>query len=157
TQDIVWPRTIRAEGDHFLLSVTMSNLPDTVPDERIAWLANEVAPFGARVAAVHRKEGPVPISTDRTPLFALLEDEVHRAYGPVNVGTEVLAASVNDSRYLRPRGMICYGFLPFPADFYQSRSIHGVDERVTLDWFTEGVEVMRRVVLGYAGLQEEAR
>ena len=149
TQDVVHARAIREQDGRFVLNVFMSNLPDTSPDERIAWLSREVAPFGATVLSVDRKEGPAPISTDQTPLFAAIEKEVHRAYGPVRVGTEVLATSVSDSRFLRPRGILCYGFLPFPVDFYQSNSIHGVDERVTLDSFTDGVEVMRRVVLTY--------
>ncbi len=107
TQDVVWVRNIRQEGPHFAAVVYMSNLPDTVPDERIAWLQREIAPFGATTGAVGRKEGPVPI---------------------------------------------CYGFVPFPVDFYQSQAMHGVDERVTIDWFTQGVGVMRRIVLSYAGL-----
>jgi acetylornithine deacetylase/succinyl-diaminopimelate desuccinylase-like protein len=152
TQDVVWIRNIRQEGREFVAGVYMSNLPDSIPDERLAWLAGEVAPFGVRVGRVDRKEGPSPISSDQTPLFALLEREIRVEYGPVAVGTEVLSTSVNDSRFLRPRGLICYGFLPFPADFYQSQSIHGVDERVTLDWFTQGVQLMRRVVVGFAGL-----
>jgi len=62
----------------------------------------------------------------------------------------VLSTSLSDARYLRPMGITCYGFQPFPVDYYQSRTIHGVDERVTIDAFTQGVEVMRRVVLAYA-------
>ncbi|MGZ4779931.1 MAG: M20/M25/M40 family metallo-hydrolase [Thermoanaerobaculia bacterium] len=152
TQDVVWVRSIHEEGGHFAADVYMSNLPDTIPDDKIAWLQREIAPFGAKTGTVRRKDGPVPLSTDQTPFFAILEREIHREYGPVRVGTEILATSVNESRFLRPRGMICYGFLPFPADFYQSQAIHGVDERVTIDWFAQGVSVMRRVVLAYAGL-----
>jgi len=152
TQDVVRVRNIRADGARFTAGVYMSNLPDTLPDERIGWLAKEIAPFGARVVTVHGKGGPAPISSDQTPLFAILEKEIRRQYGLVPVGTEVLATSASDSRFLRPRGITCYGFLPFPADFYQSQSIHGVDERVTIDSFTQGVQVMRRVVLDYAGL-----
>ena len=154
TQDVVLARAIREEKGRFVMNVFMSNLPDVSPDDRIAWLTREIAPFGATVFSVERKEGPAPISTDQTPLFATIEKEVHRAYGPVPVGTEVLATSASDSRFLRPRGILCYGFLPFAVDFYQSKSIHGIDERVTIDQFTEGVEVMRRVVLTHAGLSD---
>ena len=148
----MWTKNIFERDGRLLLNVQLSDLPDTLPDERIAWLAREVAPFGVTIADVPRKEGPVPISPHNTPLFEILGREVHRAYGPVQFGTEILATSANDSRYLRPHGIVAYGFQPFPIDFYQSRTIHGVDERVTLDAFTTGVEVMRRVVLDYAGL-----
>jgi acetylornithine deacetylase/succinyl-diaminopimelate desuccinylase-like protein len=152
TQDFVWAKNIFERDGHLLLNVQLSNLPDSLPDERIAWLAREVAPFGASVAEVERKEGPVPISPWTTPMFGILEREVHNAYGPVKFGIEILATSSNESRFLRPRGIVSYGFQPFPLDFFQSRTIHAPDERVTLDYFTQGVEVMRRVVLTYAGL-----
>src|SRR6266852_2162293 len=150
TQDVVWVRNIRQVGPHFAAVVYMSSLPDTVPDDRIAWLQREIAPFGATTGAVGRKEGPVPLSSDQTPFFGILEREIHREYGPVRVGPAFLATSVNESRFLRPLGMICYGFVPFPVDFYQSQAMHGVDERATIDWFTQGVGVMRRIVLSYA-------
>lgn len=150
TQDFVWTRNISERDGKLLLNVQLSNLPDTLPDERVAWLARQVAPFGATIDSVERKEGPVPISPSNTLLFEILKREVQQAYGPVQFGTEILATSANDSRFLRPRGVIAYGFQPFPIDFYQSRTIHAPDERVTLDYFTTGVEVMRRVVLAYA-------
>ena len=153
TQDVVWARNIREDNGRFALNIYMSNLPDTSPDARIAWLGKELALFGVTIASVDRKEGPVPLSSDATPMFALIAREVQRAYGPVPVGTEILATSANDSRFLRPLGMTCYGFVPFPIDFYQSRSIHGIDERVTIDSFTAGVEVMRRIVKAYAGIE----
>jgi len=150
TQDFLLARTIYPQNGKLHLSIAMSNLPDTSPDERIAWLAREVAPFGATIETIDRKEGPVPISSANTPVFAILEREVRRAFNPLRFGTEVLSTSLSDARYLRPMGITCYGFQPFPVDYYQSRTIHGVDERVTIDAFTQGVEVMRRVVLAYA-------
>ena len=48
---------------------------------------------------------------------------------------EVLAASYNDSRYLRARGIDAYGLMPFPTDWYQTQGIHATDERVRVDWF----------------------
>ena len=71
-------------------------------------------------------------------------------YGRVDVGTEVLAASSNDSRFLRPRGISCYGLWPFPVDYFQSAGVHGVDERVRLDWYMSGVDLMKHVVSSYA-------
>jgi len=151
TQDFLLARTIYPKDGKLHLTVAMSNLPDASPDERIAWLAREIAPFGATIESIDRKEGPVPLSPANTPLFAILDREVRRAFNPQRFGTEVLATSLSDSRFLRPRGITCYGFQPFPVDYYQSRTIHGVDERVTIDAFTQGVEVMRQVVLAYAG------
>jgi acetylornithine deacetylase/succinyl-diaminopimelate desuccinylase-like protein len=46
--------------------------------------------------------------------------------------------------------MICYGLQPFPLDFFQSLTIHGIDERVRLDWYVSGMAMMKRVVTAYA-------
>jgi acetylornithine deacetylase/succinyl-diaminopimelate desuccinylase-like protein len=149
-QNTAWAGSIREESGHFSMRVMMSNLPEEDPDARIQWLAALVRPMGASIGVITRKEGPIPISSDTTPLFALLTREVRGVYGNVAVGPEVLGASTSDSRFLRPLGLDCYGFQPFPIDFFQTLSIHGVNERVRLDWFASGVELTRRVVSAYA-------
>jgi acetylornithine deacetylase/succinyl-diaminopimelate desuccinylase-like protein len=62
----------------------------------------------------------------------------------------VLNRWFNDSRYLRTRGIDAYGISPFPIDFFQSESIHGIDERIRVDYFEQGVVYMRRVVAAWA-------
>lgn len=132
------------------MDVSLFNLPDEDPDRRLAWLRDFARPYGAAVDQVLETSGPAPLSPRNTPLFTLLADETRQAYGEVPVGTEVLAAATNDSRYLRARGIVCYGWWPFQVDFFQTQSIHGADERVRVDWFVSGVDLMQRVVLRYA-------
>jgi acetylornithine deacetylase/succinyl-diaminopimelate desuccinylase-like protein len=102
-----------------------------------------------RIGEVVRKEGPVPVISANTPMFRLLEREAKRSFG-APVGTEILNKSFNDSRFLRKHGIIAYGISPFPVDFFQSETIHQADERVRVDYFTQGVEFLRRVVAEYA-------
>ncbi len=149
-QNMLWPRGIEETGDGVTMEVTMYNLPDENPDARIAWLQDRVRPYGVAVAEVLEKSGPAPLSRRDTPLFALLTREIRRSYGDVPVGTEILVSSYNDSRFLRVRGITCYGLWPFPVDFYQTQGIHSVDERVRLDWFMEGIGVMKRLIRAYA-------
>jgi acetylornithine deacetylase/succinyl-diaminopimelate desuccinylase-like protein len=149
-QNVVWARGVTTVNNAPSLDVLMYNLPDEDPDARIGWLTQFVKPFGAEIAEIMSKDGPSPLSTRHTPFFALLEREVHKQYGPVRVGTEVLAASSNDSRLLRPLGIQCYGLWPFRVDYYQTLGIHGADERVRLDWYMEGISLLKRVVESYA-------
>jgi len=147
---VLWLGGVEPAPAGFVMSVTMYNLPDELPERRIERLREEVAPFGATVEVV-RTSGPAPFSSRRTPLWGLLEREIKREYGTgFRVGSEVLAASYNDSRYLRAHGIDAYGVWPFPVDFYQTEGIHGVDERIRADWFMQGVSLMRRVVRSYA-------
>jgi acetylornithine deacetylase/succinyl-diaminopimelate desuccinylase-like protein len=150
-QNIVWTEAVAGDAGGATMRVILFNLPDENPDKRLAWLAELIRPYGATIEKVVQKSGPAPLSPRNTPMFALIADEVHRQWGnDIPVGTEVLAVQINDSRYLRTRGIVCYGFWPFQVDFYQTQGIHGVNERVRIDWFQEGVALMRRLVVRYA-------
>jgi acetylornithine deacetylase/succinyl-diaminopimelate desuccinylase-like protein len=129
--------------------VTMINLPDEDPAARLAWLKQAIAPSGAYVREVPLLEGPVPTSTEKTRLFELLTAEARKRYG-VPAGVQVLFRSANDSRFLRRRGIVCYGISPYLVNFAQSVSIHGPDESITVGAFNEGVEYTRAVVRAWA-------
>lgn len=136
------------EGDHWYMSVLMLNLPDEVPKARAAWMQQMVAPYGGTVT-VDSEEGPVPSSRIDTPLMKTLAGEA-RAYYKVNAGSEVLYTSTNDCRFLRVRGVQCYGISPHLVDFAQSLTIHHADERIRIDWFMNGIDYLQRVVLQWA-------
>jgi acetylornithine deacetylase/succinyl-diaminopimelate desuccinylase-like protein len=150
TQNVVWATQISSDARGATMPVTLFNLPDEDPDRRLAWLAETVRPYGAAIDEVTEKTGPSVLSPRNTPLFTLIASEAHRQWGNVPVGTEVLITWYNDSRYLRPRGIVCYGLWPFQVDFYQTQTIHLNDERVRIDWFQRGVEFMKRLVVRYA-------
>jgi len=150
TQDNLFADAITRDGNEWQMKTYLINLPDTSPDARIEWLRQKVAPFGVTTGRIIRKEGPVPVTSDQTPFFHLIEAEARRTYGDVPVGTEMLNKWFNDSRFLRARGIAAYGVDPFPVDYFQSEAIHAIDERIRVDWFTEGVTFMRRLVADYA-------
>jgi acetylornithine deacetylase/succinyl-diaminopimelate desuccinylase-like protein len=149
-QNVMFLDGVRQDRRGATMIVRMFNLPDEDPDARLAWLQTRIAPFGATIEEVTNRMGPAPLSPLRTPLFALIARESRRTFGNVPVGSQILAASFNDSRYLRGRGVVVYGIWPFPVDFYQTQGIHSIDERVRLDWFMEGVAFMRRIVSAWA-------
>lgn len=134
-----------ANGGGFKLRVMLRNLPDEQPDARIAWVAAMAKPYGASIGEIREKQGPAIPSTSDTPLFRLIAAAAAKRYHTV-AGPEVLPFSTTDSRFLRARGIACYGLQPFPLDFFQSLGIHGPNERVRVDWFEEGVDLLREVV-----------
>lgn len=149
TQDGLWATAPFLAEDRWQMRVRMSNLPDTNPDERLAWLERTIAPHQLRIATVRVKEGPVAMSRRDTPLFAILAREAQRRYD-VAAGVQILYRSTTDSRFLRPRGITCYGLSPYPVDYYQSLSIHHADERIRLDGFMEGIGFMKATVAEWA-------
>ena len=150
TRNIVWPGGPVEDHGSWTMDVHMFNLPDEQPDARLAWLRQTVAPSGATIDTVISSMGPAPISSRNTPMYRLIEQQVKSVYGDVPVGSEILAASFNDSRYLRAHGIAAYGMWPFRVDFFQSQGIHGTDERIRTDWFQQGVTLMRRLVSTYS-------
>lgn len=139
----------RASGDHFIMRVHMANLPDELPEERLAWLRSALAAYRVEIESVERRDGPGPMTSPETPFFRMLQREVRGVYGNVPVGTIILNASFSDSRFLRRRGIVCYGVWPFPVDLFQTLGIHHADERIRLDWFMKGVELTRRIVAAH--------
>ncbi|MEA2568816.1 MAG: hypothetical protein QOI24_817 [Acidobacteriota bacterium] len=150
TQNVVWPEKVVANGDRWTMNVYLFNLPDEQPAARVEWLRKTIAPYGVKVDKVKRSMGPAPITSRNTPFYALLTRQIQSQYGNVPLGSELLAASFNDSRFLRARGIDCYGFWPFPVDFFQTQGIHANDERVRTDWFAQGVRMTRSLVAAYA-------
>ncbi|MFA6954772.1 MAG: M20/M25/M40 family metallo-hydrolase [Thermoanaerobaculia bacterium] len=137
----------------FMMDVTMNNLPDVQPDDSIMHVSKLVEPYGVAIDVVS-VQGPSPITPTDTRLFELIREEVVHEYGAkVFVGPIILPFSSNDSRYLRPLGIRAYGFCPYPVSLYHTWGIHGVDERVRLDWFVDGVNLTRRLVRRFAAEQ----
>ena len=149
TQNVMWIWRVESEGSGASMRINLFNLPEELPLARIEWLRGIVEPMGGRIE-VMETNGPAPLTSRHTPLFDLIAREVKGEYPGVPVGTEILAASSNDSRYLRARGIDAYGLWPFPVDFYETQGIHSVNERVRADWFQQGVGLMRRLVRRYA-------
>jgi acetylornithine deacetylase/succinyl-diaminopimelate desuccinylase-like protein len=150
-QNNLWPEAVVAEKDGWSMRVRLLDLPDESPDARIAWLTHLVAPYGVTIGEIVQKTGPTPLSPLDTPFFNLIARTLHEQYGnDVPVGPEILTTGYNDSRYLRRRGMVCYGLWTFPVDFFQTQAIHSINERVRLDWYVQGITAMRKLVTAYA-------
>jgi acetylornithine deacetylase/succinyl-diaminopimelate desuccinylase-like protein len=132
----------------FEMTTILLNLPDESPDIHLQWLKDFVTPYGVSVQVV-QKEGPVPMSSASAPLAMLLASEAQRTYG-VPAGSEILYLSTSDCRFLRPRGIQCFGVSPYLVDISQSATIHRADERIRLDWFLRGVGYLERVVVAWA-------
>jgi acetylornithine deacetylase/succinyl-diaminopimelate desuccinylase-like protein len=58
----------------------------------------------------------------------------------------MVTAGTTDSRYFRRRGIVAYGFSPFKVNYYDGATVHGVDERIRVRFFLEGVALMRQIV-----------
>ncbi|HVT43120.1 MAG TPA: M20/M25/M40 family metallo-hydrolase [Thermoanaerobaculia bacterium] len=149
TQNNVGADRIVERREGYSMRVGLLNLPDEVPEERFAWL-NRVASFHGVTIEPTLMTGPTKISSPQTPLFALIARHIRSTYGEVPVGPRIVPSITTDCRFLRARGIDCYGMWPFPVNVYQTWGIHRIDERVRLDWFQQGVEMTAALVQEYA-------
>ncbi len=145
TQNTIWCSDALERTGGWEMDLHLRNLPDEDPEVRLAWLRTVTEPMGVKILHVWAKEGPAELSPTSTRLFSILEREAARRYQTA-VGPQLGYRSSSDARFLRPRGIVCYGVSPHAVDFGQSLSIHGLDERVRLDHFADGVHFMRNVV-----------
>jgi acetylornithine deacetylase/succinyl-diaminopimelate desuccinylase-like protein len=149
TQNNLFVLGVRQTKDGFIMPAMLLDLPDEDPQRRMAWLREMVKPYGVRVE-LSRIMGPTPISSTSTPFFVLMVHAIRQQYGNVPVGPILIPRVTTDCRYLRARGVQCYGIWPFPVDLYQTLGIHGRNESIRLDWFVGGVGMTRRLVMEYA-------
>ena len=129
-------------------AVFLLTLPDEDPRSRVESVRRMVEPLGIRVL-IDQIEPATPLSTHHTPLFGIMAAEASREYH-ARVGTVILHGASNDSRFLRRLGIQAYGLLPYPVDWFQTTTIHGINEQIRLDRFMKGVELVRRIVRRWA-------
>jgi len=57
-----------------------------------------------------------------------------------------LTSGGTDCKHFRPKGIVCYGLIPFELDDKEAEGIHGVDERVSLENLERGLRILFRTV-----------
>jgi acetylornithine deacetylase/succinyl-diaminopimelate desuccinylase-like protein len=79
--------------------------------------------------------------------FLGLAAVVHQHHETAVVGPYFLSSYDNDGRFFRAAGVPSYGFSPFVAYTPDSFTVGGINERITLRAFVEGVALYREAVL----------
>jgi acetylornithine deacetylase/succinyl-diaminopimelate desuccinylase-like protein len=82
-----------------------------------------------------------PVSPASTNLMKAIENLAQQE-DPVAPVVPILSSEFTDSRYLRERKFIVYGFTPIELTAEAAQTIHGVNERITIANFTGGLRRM---------------
>jgi acetylornithine deacetylase/succinyl-diaminopimelate desuccinylase-like protein len=127
-------------------------LPGTDPQVQLARLQALIADLpGVRWEVLDARAGNESPMDD--PFFDRIahyaeEDRADAAAGPV------LSVGFTDSIFVRPLGVHAYGYVPFIVTQDEAKTMHGHDERVSVDNVREGVRRMFSIVLDFAGRVE---
>jgi acetylornithine deacetylase/succinyl-diaminopimelate desuccinylase-like protein len=92
---------------------------------------------------------PAESSSD-TNLFSILESVSKRNYPGSGVITAV-GSGFTDSHFFRDRGIVSYGYAPFLVPEEDARTVHGNDERISIDTFHRGVDMMTEILVAFTG------
>lgn len=115
-------------------------LPDT-DAEAFRRRVDTVLGTGLHVEEILRS-GASPSSSTDSDVYRTLE----RVLGVRAPVAPAMIAGATDSRFFRRRGVDAYGFSPFVIASDDAAGIHGLDERIPVDGFLRGCEMMKRVV-----------
>lgn len=115
-------------------------LPDT---DETAFLDDIRRHLGDRVnVEVLLGSPPAPASPTDSNVYR----RIAQVFGEQAPVVPAFISGFTDSRYFRLRGIPAYGVWPFALELAELQGIHGFDERISLDRFDAGVELMVELV-----------
>lgn len=89
-------------------------------------------------------------SNSDTGLFSLLERASKSHYPGAGVFAAV-ASGFTDSHFFRDLGITSYGYAPILISEEDARTVHGNNERLAIDTFEQGVEMMTEILKDFVG------
>lgn len=92
--------------------------------------------------------GPAQSSSD-TDLFRLLGNVSKKHYPDAGIVTSVLTG-FTDSHFFRDLNIVSYGYAPIVVPEEDFVRFHGNNERIGIDTFNRGVEIMTEIVAAFA-------
>lgn len=123
-------------------NVNTRTLPGVTLEELLATIQKVIGPD----IDIHVKEFHVATETPSdTPLFETIETVMNEAV-PGCVVAPYLLPATTDSRFFRDHGIKAYGFDPVITPPELAKTIHGKDERVSIDNLHQGTERLFRIV-----------
>ena len=91
---------------------------------------------------------PAATSSD-TGLYSLLVQKTREHFPAAAVAPSVLGG-FTDSHFFRDIGIASYGYAPVVRTVAQSQGVHGNNERIGIEAFNRGVQIMTEIVLAFA-------
>jgi acetylornithine deacetylase/succinyl-diaminopimelate desuccinylase-like protein len=149
-KDMAYTGSVAAQpGGGFSMRVVRTFLPGSSVAAAEAELDGWLAARGLSKRMVLKTDDCVASPAEgpawRAAAEVLALDASHAPVGPY-----VLSGQYTSSSFLRARGLRAFGISPFAVNYFDAASIHHANERISLPFYLEGVERMRRIVFEFA-------
>lgn len=92
---------------------------------------------------------PSSASPMDTPLYAAIARAVEKLHPSTGV-TQSMETGFTDCHFFREHGIVSYGFEPFALSDADDVRVHGNDERIPVQAYTDGVRLMWEVVYNFS-------
>jgi acetylornithine deacetylase/succinyl-diaminopimelate desuccinylase-like protein len=135
---------VNAHPERAWAEVDVRLLPSTSPEEFLREVVKAIDDPGVKVTTLLSAKGE-PASPE-AGLYAAAKRVLEERF-PGVVVAPVLGPGLSENRVFRAHGIRAYGLLPFRLNYYDAAGIHSVNERMRIDWFEEGVETVKRIVV----------
>lgn len=121
-------------------------LPDTDSRAFLAELTEAIGDRSVRVEVL--LDAPGGPASPPGELFSRIATALAERHPGTVVGEE-FGPGLSENRVLRGLGIETCGLTPFRVNYYDQSGIHGANEQIRVDWFDEGVEVLKRIVVSH--------
>jgi acetylornithine deacetylase/succinyl-diaminopimelate desuccinylase-like protein len=150
THDTVCLTSVRAGGKHNVIpglaeaTLDCRILPDTDPDAFVRELAAVIDDPAVEIVRVLSHDSGT--SSLDTPVSRAVAEAVHAKYGEEGIVVPMLSPGFTDSHAYRAAGAAAYGFVPALLTSEELATIHGHNERISVDNLVLGTEILFDVV-----------
>jgi len=148
-KDSIYVGKVEQKADGFSLGVVRALLPGTPVAAARAELEGWAHGKGLEIRRILETRDCVSSPTEGNAYRA-----VANVFGldpeSAPVGPYILTVQYTSSAAIRARGLRAYGVSPFAVNIYDAGTIHHTNERISLPFFVDGIERMRRILLEFA-------
>jgi acetylornithine deacetylase/succinyl-diaminopimelate desuccinylase-like protein len=124
--------------------VDVRSVPGVTSDDLLAELRGVIDDPEVELTLVKSSVGTdSPVDSE---LFTAITEAVH-SERPEALVVPFLTSGGTDCKHFRPKGIVCYGNIPFELDDKEAEGIHGIDERVSVDNIERGMRILFRTVV----------
>jgi carboxypeptidase PM20D1 len=93
-----------------------------------------------------------PISMHDHPAYGILKNAIRQAYGDIPIAPFVVIGAT-DARYYAPICNNIYRFAPYKVDSEGLKSVHGLNERISVKILGKMVQIYAQVIRGWSRLK----
>jgi len=148
-KDSIYLGTIKENPQGFSTRLVLTLLPGSPVAAARARVDGWMREFNLRLHVVMATADSVP-SPAEGRAYQAVADVFSLDPDQAPVGPYILSNQYTSSEGIRARGLRAYGVSPFAVTIYDAQTIHHENERISLPFFIDGIERMRRILLEFA-------